>query len=243
MATHQFLGFIPARGGSKGIPRKNLRPVGGKPMLQYSFEEALKSRYIDHVFLSTDDQEIRSFGQKFKGVDCDYLRPPELASDTATTIDTMIHGIEWLEKEKGMTFENVILLQPTCPLRTVEDIDGCTKQYLESGSDSLISVDEMIQHPFDCLMPHPQKQPDGKIWRYVIDPPPGVTRRQDYPGKYYFINGAVYIRKTVALKADRKYTVPGKSELYEMPAERGVDIDTFLQLALAEALFSMKKNG
>jgi N-acylneuraminate cytidylyltransferase/CMP-N,N'-diacetyllegionaminic acid synthase len=238
MKSGKFLGFIPARGGSKGIPRKNLYPLGGKPLLQYSFEAAQKSRHLSHVLLSTDDDEILSFGKQFSGIDCSYKRPAELAQDASTTADTMIHGIQWLE-ERGLKFDNVVLLQPTCPLRSVEDIDGCIESFIKGDGDSLISVDEVMQHPFDCLTPHPAKQSDGKIWRYVIDPPPGVTRRQDYPGKYYFINGAVYIRKIESFKKDKKYTVPGKSELYEMPADRGVDIDTYLQMALAEALISM----
>jgi CMP-N,N'-diacetyllegionaminic acid synthase len=230
-----FLGFIPARGGSKGVPRKNLHPLNGKPLLQYTIEAALNSARLDHVFLSTENNEILSFGKTFAGLDCSYQRPDSLATDTATTLDALLDGIAWLEKERGLFFDHVVLLQPTSPLRLSEDIDAAIDQYANSRSESLIGVNKMIEHPSECLVEQSSSQ-----WSYLIESPAHATRRQDYLDNFYFINGAIYIRKIDALRKERTLIVKGKSELFHMPTDRGIDIDHATDLAIAEAILKSK---
>jgi CMP-N-acetylneuraminic acid synthetase len=226
-----FLGFIPARGGSKGIPRKNLFPLRGKPLIQYTIEAALSSNRLDHVFLSTEDDEISAFGKKFPGLDSVYKRPVDLASDTATTLDVLLDGIGWLEKERGQSFEHVVLLQPTSPLRLAEDIDSAIAQYEKSGADSLIGVNPMVEHPSECVI-----EENSSSWTFLAEPPEGATRRQDYKSNFHFINGGIYVRNIAALRKDRTIIVKGRSELFHMPPERGIDIDHPLDMAIAEAI-------
>jgi len=225
----KYLGFIVARAGSKGIPGKNLKKLCGKPLIQYTIEEALKSKFLDHVFLSTDGEDILSFGKKFKGLDCDYSRPSELATDEASTVDTLIHGIGWLQAQKGLSFENIVLLQPTSPLRRVIDIDEAICHYEKGNKNSLVSVNLVSENPMECV----QTEKRGG-WSYVAEPTANASRRQDYDKKFYFINGAIYIRNTKEFLKEKNLIIKNKSDLYEMPRERGVDIDTDLDFAVAE---------
>jgi CMP-N,N'-diacetyllegionaminic acid synthase len=228
-----LLGFVPARGGSKGIPRKNLITLAGRPLIQYTLEAALASVRVDDILLSTDDEEIVAFCGRF-GVATPYRRPQELSSDDAPMIAAVEHGLEWYARESGQMPDEVLVLQPTSPLRTTEDIDGAVLQFRESAADTLASVHPMAEHPHECVA----AQNGG--WHYLV-PPPAVTRRQDYRGSYYFINGAIYLARTSALLKERRFLVSGVTALYEMPRERGIDVDSPLDLACAEALLGMRQ--
>jgi N-acylneuraminate cytidylyltransferase/CMP-N,N'-diacetyllegionaminic acid synthase len=228
-----LLGFVPARGGSKGIPRKNLVALAGKPLIQYTLEAAHASARIDDILLSTDDEEIAAFCARF-GVATGYRRPPELSRDDAPMIAAVDHGLEWYARECGRKPDEVLVLQPTSPLRTAQDIDGAVGRFRENAADTLASVHPLAEHPCECVL----TQGDG--WQYLV-PPSTATRRQDYLGKYYFINGAVYLARTRVLLKERRFVVPGATLLYEMPRERGIDIDSLLDLAYAEALLGMRQ--
>lgn len=224
-----LLAFIPARGGSKGIPRKNLVLLNGKPLIQYTIEAALASHYVDAVLLSTDDQEIVEIAKRL-GVDCGYRRPVELAADNTAMIDTVEHGLLWFEQTLSRMPDEVLLLQPTSPLRTVSDIDGAVEVFRSEGADSLVSVQPMAEHPCECVV-------GGQGgWNFLFPPPEGAVRRQDYKDNYYFINGAIYLARTTTLLKKRQFVDEGKSILYVMPRERGIDIDTPLDLTVAEAI-------
>ena len=134
-----ILAIIPARGGSKGLPGKNIKPFLGKPLLAYTIEEAKRSKYITKIVLSTDDTAIAQVGKKY-GAEIPFLRPSELATDTSLAPDAYIYTIERLKNEQGYAPEIVVILQPTSPLRTVDDIDAAISLYLEKNADSVISV-------------------------------------------------------------------------------------------------------
>jgi CMP-N,N'-diacetyllegionaminic acid synthase len=224
-----LLALVPARGGSKGIPRKNLAPLAGKPLLQYTLEAALASRQIDDTLLSTDDEEIAAFAAKC-GAATRYRRPPQLAGDDTPMIAAVEHALEWYARERGLTPEAVLLLQPTSPLRTVADVDGAIARFREAGADTLASVHRLSEHPCECVVT------EGRSWHYLVPPPAAYAGRQDYPAGFFFINGALYLARTEVLRRERRFIVPGSTLLYEMPRERGIDIDSPLDLASAAAL-------
>jgi CMP-N,N'-diacetyllegionaminic acid synthase len=224
-----LLAIIPARGGSKGIPRKNMALLGGRPLVEYSIEAAKKSRFIDEILLSTDDDEIASVGRHF-GLDVSYRRPAELAEDETAMIDTLEHGLHWIGNARGRLPDEVILLQPTSPLRSVQDIDGAIALFNESGAISLVSVHPMGEHPCECIVGN------SKEWKYLAPPPGGAVRRQDYENNFFFINGAIYLTGTKTLLSRRSFVYPQETVMFVMPRERGMDIDTYLDLNIAEAI-------
>ncbi len=134
----EVLGLIPARGGSKGVPRKNLRLLCGKPLLQYTAEAALAARRLSRVILSTDDEEIAAIGRRC-GLEVPFLRPAELAADDSSTLPVVQHAVRWMESHMAR-FEAICLLQPTTPLRRAEDIDACIVLLEQSGADSVVTV-------------------------------------------------------------------------------------------------------
>ncbi|QCU90468.1 cytidylyltransferase domain-containing protein [Thiomicrorhabdus sediminis] len=231
MQAKKVLGLIPARGGSKGIPKKNLYPIMGKPLLQYSFEAVKKSRFITDVMMSTEDSDIMNFANIW-GVDTRYKRPDELATDSATTIDVVLHALDWLE-EIGELPDLLILLQPTSPLRTEYEIDGAIEQFLESGCDSLVSVHKMLEHPYKCM----QVKDDG--WEFLAKPASYVSRRQDYKNDYFAINGALYVVTPSFLREKRNFVVEGLTELYEISSIKGTDVDELADIFQVEAYLKM----
>jgi CMP-N,N'-diacetyllegionaminic acid synthase len=232
-----LLAFIPARGGSKGIPRKNLALLAGKPLIQYTLEAALASREIDDILLSTDDEEIAAFCAH-AGVTTRYRRPAPLAGDDAPMLAALEHALEWYARERGSLPQEVLVLQPTSPLRTAADIDGAVARFRQSPADTLASVHRLAEHPSECLAVE-----EGGGWRYLVPPPPSAARRQDYRGDYFFINGAVYLARTAALLRERRFVVPGATLLYEMPRAHGIDVDSLLDLAYAEAVLGRRAAG
>lgn len=231
-----LLAIIPARGGSKGVPRKNVALLGGKPLIQYSIEAAQASREVDEILLSTDDDEIAAVGQQL-GLDMRYRRPAALAGDEAGMFGTLEHGLRWFEKERGHLPDDVMLLQPTSPLRSVQDIDGAVALFRESEARSVISVNVMGEHPSECVVR------SENSWKYLAPPPDGAVRRQDYQDDFFFINGAIYLADTQALLSWRGFIHPRKTVLFVMPRERSLDIDTPLDLVFAEAVLSRLIRG
>lgn len=223
----KIMAFIPARGGSKGIPRKNLALLNGKPLIQYTLEAAQKSKKVDEIFISTEDSEIIALCRPL-GFEFPYIRPEELATDTASLVDVIIHALDWKKKNKNEIPDAVVLLQPTSPLRSTEDIDGAIEQFIIKKVDTLIGVHAMIEHPYECI------RLVGNSWSYLARPSREVYRRQDYRENFYFINGAIYIVKTDFLMKEKKLIVEGVSDIYFMSPAHGIDIDHSFQLKLAE---------
>ncbi len=208
-----ILAIIPARGGSKAIPRKNIKALSGKPLIGWTIDAAKRSSCIDRLIVSTEDEEIASVAREL-GTDVPFLRPAELAADDTPGMAPVLHAISQLPD-----YEWILLLQPTSPLRTAEDIDGIWQFCQERGAQSSVSVCEVGQHPY---------------WMYQCDAAqrlepfikgrPDVTRRQDMPSAYA-LNGALYLARTEWLLKQGSFIGP-ETLGYVMQPERSVDLDT-----------------
>lgn len=226
----KFLGIIPARGGSKGIKLKNIVDLAGKPLIAYSIECGLKSKYIDDVVVTTDSEKIAEVAREY-GAQVPFLRPEELAQDTTTTAATVAHALKQL-KELGKEYDDMVLLQPTQPLRTAEDVDGAIELYMEKGREPLISVSPVGEHPI--LMRSINS--DGKLVNILETDKD--TRRQDMP-TFYKINGCIYINETKGFSETSTYS---KFDIpYVMEQSHSVDIDEPMDLMVAE--YYLKKGN
>lgn len=213
IGTRRVLALIPARGGSKGLPGKNILSVAGRPLLAWSVDAARASRCVDRVVLSSDDNAIMAAARAC-GCDVPFVRPAALASDTATTIDVVMHALDALPG-----YELIVLLQPTSPQRTANDIDSACERLAASGAPACVSVCLVDQSPYWMY-----RLGEGQGLVPVIEPPPGVTRRQDLP-PVYALNGAVYVADAAWLRQTRAF-VTRETVAHVMPAERSIDIDT-----------------
>jgi CMP-N,N'-diacetyllegionaminic acid synthase len=221
-----MIAIITARGGSKSLPRKNVLPFCGKPLIAHTIEAAKNSSAIDQIFVSTDDEEIAGISQEF-GAEVPYMRPAELATDSASSRDVILHALLFFEAQ-GRPVDAFCLLQPTSPLRTAVDINGAFSVFHEKRADSVLSVTP-YDHPIQWAVEirdngilQPREQ--GK-----------ATRRQELV-EYYRPNGAVYMFQTDFFKNSVGYFGP-HSYGYIMPPERSVDIDTPLDFVAAETVF------
>jgi len=208
--------IIPARGGSKGIPKKNIASIGGRSLIEFSITAALDAQVPGRVCLTTDDEEIRAIGLRHH-VEAPFLRPAELSQDNSGTIPVISHALRWYEENEGFNPDHVVLLQPTCPFRSAQNIREAYELILEKKSDCLISVNEVVEHPCEYVMP------ETEGFCYVM-PPPEKPGRQNFP-EVFFINGAIYItaveyfRKTGRLFDENAI-------LYVMKRSESLDIDT-----------------
>ena len=228
----KILGLVPARGGSKGIPKKNLFPIMAKPLLQYTFEAAKESAFLDNVMLSSEDEEIQHFAQ-LHSIDIRYSRPLILASDTASTIDVVLDALSWLERA-GETPDILVLLQPTSPLRSSEDIDRAIQAFIEQDMNSMVGVHKMVEHPYKSM----HLNQDG-CWNYLAKPDKKSHRRQDYDDSYFTINGAIYIVKPDWFKKNQALVVENETELFEMSPIAGIDVDELVDIFRVEAYLKM----
>lgn len=224
-----FLAVILARGGSKRLPRKNVLDLAGKPLVVWSIESGLQSNYIDKVIVSSDDDKILTIAQKY-GSEI-IRRPEELANDTATSFDAITHTIENTEK-----YDYVVLLQPTSPLRTAEQVDEAIALLQEKEADAVISVCEMDHSPlWSNTLPE-----DGSMKDFLRDEIKN-QRSQDLE-KYYRLNGAIYICDTNRLLEEKSFLLGENIFAYKMDRESSVDIDEALDFSLAELLIDRRRS-
>lgn len=221
-----------ARGGSKGIPGKNLKPLAGKPLIAYTVEAARASGALDRLILSTDDGAIAEAGRAL-GCDVPFLRPAELARDDTPHLPVIQHAVRWLDEHAGYRPEAVMILQPTSPLRQPEDIRASIALLERSGADSALSVSEIPAHV------HPMRtlrvDETGAAVLFVTGGPvrQRINRRQDLPAAWV-MNGAIYICRTGVLFAGQPSLYGDRVVAYRMPARRGVSIDDAEDWAAAE---------
>jgi CMP-N-acetylneuraminic acid synthetase len=224
----RILGLIPARGGSKRLPRKNVLPLAGRPLIAWSIRAGLASRHITDLVVSTDDAEIADIAHRH-GATVPFMRPPELASDTASSLDVMLHALHALA-ERGQYYDYLVELQPTSPLRSGADIDAAIELARQRRADAVISV---------CRTDHPPEWsntlPDDHALRDFFRPGVRETRSQDLPVSYR-LNGAIYLFDCQRLLRTRSLDMDDKAYAYIMPRERSIDIDTALDLHIAEAI-------
>ena len=220
-----FLAIIPARGGSKRLPRKNILDLCGKPLISWSIEAALKSKYISKVVVSSDDEEILNISSNF-GADI-IKRPYELANDTATTFDAIKHTINNLEK-----YDYIVLLQPTSPLRNEKHIDEAIELLEEKQADAIVSVCEMDHSPlWSNILPE-----DGNMRGFLREEI--LNKRSQDLEKYYRLNGAVYICKTDKLLENKSFFLKDNIFAYIMDRKSSIDIDEEFDLEIAKVLIN-----
>jgi CMP-N,N'-diacetyllegionaminic acid synthase len=218
----RYLGLIPARGGSKSIPLKNIAPCAGRPLLAWTCEAALRSVRLSRVVLSTDDERIAEVGSAC-GVEVPFLRPRVLAEDATPSIDVIIHAVEALGAE-GDRFDAVVLLQPTSPLRTAAHIDGAIEVFERSGADTVVSVVE-VPHRFH---PYSLMQEDGDTLIPFIPDRATVTRRQELSTLWARNGPAVLVVASPIIKAGTLYG--SRTVGYPMGAHESLDIDSMADL-------------
>lgn len=226
----EILVIIPARGGSKRLPGKNVKLLLGKPLIAYSIEQAKQTTHTMKVVVSTDDAEIKTVSLKY-GADV-LDRPKELATDTATTMSVLHHVVKTLTAG-GYHPDIVVLLQPTCPMRLPADIDACIKKLIDTGADSVVTVREIDEPPHWMM-----QLGDGDRTNLFMKEQ--ITRKQDIP-KLYILNGAVYAIKTDVLLKQERYVMGPDNRAVIMPRERSYDIDTPEDFELVEFLMRKKK--
>lgn len=223
-----FLAIIPARGGSKRLPRKNILDLCGKPLIAWSIKAGLNSKYIDKVVVSSDDDDILNISLNF-GAET-IKRPIDLANDTATTFDAIKHTIENVEK-----YDYIVLLQPTSPLRNEKHIDEAIELLENKKADAIVSVCEMDHSPlWSNTLPK-----DGNMSNFLKDEI--LNKRSQDLEKYYRLNGAIYICKTEKLLEEKSFFLKENIFAYVMDRKSSVDIDEEMDFNMAEVLIKMSK--
>ena len=233
----KIVAIIPARGGSKGIPHKNIKPLNGRPLIHYAIELAMEAQkrgiITDHI-VSTDSEKIASIA-KDSGGNVPFLRPAELATDDSPVIDTAIHAVNWWEKNHGDTIHSILILQPTNPLTAGEDLENSIRYYLKNQPEAkcLISVCD-AQHVRLPTLYHKK----GKRLEQILKEVNPTERRQALQ-KLYWRNGAVYITRRDLLLKEKKI-ISENPLFYEMPRSRSVAIDDMFDWSLAEMLIRLQ---
>lgn len=234
--SKRILAIVPARSGSKGLPGKNIKEFCGKPLIAWSIEQGRGSKYIDRVIVSTDSQEIAQIAETY-GAEVPFLRPSELAVDTATSIEVLSHVINFL-LDRGESFEYIVLLEPTSPLRDVHDIDGAIEALEQSPKgESIVGV---------CLVEacHPSflYELNGGLLAPYIDKPIKNSRRQDLIGSFYFLEGSIYVSRVDSLLTRRSF-YHEKTLPWIVSREKSIEIDEYYDFIQAEAVMSAKLRG
>lgn len=229
----KILGIIPARGGSKGVPKKNIKLLNGKPLIAYTIEAARRAKSLSHVIISTESSEIARIAKRF-GAKVPFFRPKKLANDTATTLSVLQHALKEYERISGKKFSHVLLLQPTTPLRTPQDIDQAVRLMAKKRSkDALISC-------YNGEGVHPRIMYTARSGRneLFVAAPKEMTRRQNFE-RVYVRNGAIYlIPRELLLKGQ----MIGKNPLImEMPRWRSINIDNPEDFELARIILKYGK--
>lgn len=222
------IAIIPARSGSKGLPDKNIKELCGKPLMAYSIEAALKSGCFDEVFVSTDSEKYAEIAMGY-GADASFLRSAEMSTDTAGSWDVVREVLAVFEKQ-GKVFDKIMLLQPTSPLRTNEDIIGALELMEKKKANSVLGVTEAEHSPIWCnTIPE-----DGCMDNFVDDKYANLPR-QALP-KFYRLNGAIYLIRREELRMKKMFCE--RCFAYFMPGNRSVDIDNIIDFWLAEKLLA-----
>ena len=217
MAAPIVLGLIAARGGSKGIPGKNIKPLAGKPLMGWTIEAALQSR-LDRVVVSTDDDEVARVARSC-GADVPFTRPSDLAQDDSPHIPVLMHALDWLDEHEDWRPDYIMSLQATSPFRIASDINAAIELAVQHNADAVASVSETDSHPYVTK----SVLPDGTLAEF-ISTDVKYLRRQDLPAAYR-LNGDINLQRCVTLKRDRTWVPPGAMALV-MPKSRSGDIDT-----------------
>ncbi|MBV5337938.1 MAG: acylneuraminate cytidylyltransferase family protein [Deltaproteobacteria bacterium] len=233
---NSVLGIIPARGGSKRLPHKNILPLAGNPLISYTINAGLYSHYIDELMVSTDDNEIARISVNF-GAKVPFIRPPDLAQDDTSTFAVVQHVIDYYKNEEGKLFEYIVLLQPTSPLRDGVDIDNAMSLMQANKADAVISVSQPDHTPLWCNTLPEDLSMEGFLRDDV------KFKRSQELDRYYRLNGAIYICKTSRLLEEKTFFLKNRIYAHIMKQEKSIDIDTMLDLMLCEILLSERMSA
>ena len=228
-----ILAVIPARGGSKSVPRKNITKIDGRPLISYTISSALEVDRLTDIIVSTDDSEIGSISKEL-GVDVPFIRPPNLATDNSQSAPVIEHALKYMEKLRGFNYDAILMLQPTSPLRTSSHINEAIDLYNTEECDSVVSIVSVGgNHPLRM------KKLDGnRLSNYVDQKSWNMLPRQVLP-EVYIRNGAIYVTRRDVLINESSFT-GSDSRAYIMPSKRSVNIDTFHDLIVARNELSLQ---
>lgn len=226
------IAIIPARGGSKGIPGKNIKLIGGKPLIAWTIDSAIVSKYIDRVIVSTDSDEIASVSKNY-GAEIPFKRPAKLATDEASSESVVLHALRWIKKNEGKEYDYFILLQPPLPLRTTKHIDGAIEKIVNDPiAKTLLSITKATTNPYLIEIINKKGYLEDFIERQER-----IVRRQDIPSIYQ-INGAIYLIKSKDFLEKKSFYISPMS-YYLMSRRSSVDLDDNFDFTLAEFLISV----
>jgi CMP-N-acetylneuraminic acid synthetase len=228
----KVLGIITARGGSKGIPGKNLKPLGGRALLAYTVDAARDSGALDRVIVSTEDSAIADAARAL-GCEVPFMRPAELSRDETPHLPVIQHATEWMREHAGYQPDAVMILQPTSPLRSADDIAAVARLLESSGADSVVSVTEVTAHAHPMRMLLVDNRGDAVLFATGEPVRRRINRRQDLPPAWV-MNGAIYACRTGVLFAAEPSLYGDRVVAYAMPADRSVSIDDYEDWAAAE---------
>jgi CMP-N,N'-diacetyllegionaminic acid synthase len=218
--------IIPARGGSKGVRRKNIAPVGGRPLLAWTIETARAARTVNRIVVTTDDAEIAKIANDHNA-EVPFLRPASLATDYTSGMDVLLHAVRWLEENEGYHSDWVLLLQPTSPLRTAEDIDTAFSIATAHNADAVVSANPAQTHPYWMK----KIESDGRFSEFFEQQKVDANRQELPPA--FALNGAIYLIKNKTLLSQQNF-FNSRTYAYVMPQERSLDVDTEWDLHLAD---------
>ncbi len=229
MKKIKVLAVIPARGGSKGLPRKNIRNLANKPLIAHAIEEAKKCKLIDRLIVSTDDEEIAEVAKRY-GAEVPFLRPKELATDEISIIPVLKHTIEFFESN-GYAIENIVSIQPNNPLITTEEIGKIIEKLLNTNCDSVVSIVKMHEHPYRAM------KLEGDKLKPLFPEHEKYLQRQDLP-EFYRFSGAIYARKAELIKNwnGKDFALGDDVRGVVVDEKKAIDIHTEIDLKLAELL-------
>lgn len=222
---NSILCIIPARGGSKGLPGKNIKELSGKPLIAYSIEQAKGAKYVDRIIVSTENREIADIARRY-GAEVPFMRPRKLATDDCSIIDVLLHAMDWMENKEKCKFDILALLHATAPLRTSEDIDNSIKLLVDKKADNVFSVSDAYRNPYFNMVEMREGGTAGLVKKGQFN------TRQAAP-KVFDMNASIYVWWKDVLRK-KKSVFLKKSHVYVMPRERSVDIDDNVDFKIAE---------
>jgi CMP-N-acetylneuraminic acid synthetase len=233
LKNKRILAITLARGGSKGIIKKNIKPICDLPLISFTISEALKSKYISRYIISTDDVEIQKIAIEH-GAEAPFLRPKDLSSDNASSVSALQHAVNWSENDEGLQYDYIVELMCTNPLKNTADIDFSIEKLNQTNADSVIAVHKLEDH-------HPvriKKIIGDKIVDFVKEEP--ESRRQDLKPEAYIRSGSIYALKRNHLMKDGRRYGSENSRPYILPKERAINIDTEIDFTIAELMIRKK---
>ena len=236
----KVVGFVFARGGSKGVPRKNIRPLAGKPLIGHAIETGLASQYIERMVVSTDDEEIAAVARRY-GADVPFMRPPELATDKAPEWKAWQHAIRAVQDESSGDFDIFVCLPATAPLRAVEDVDACIETLLaDSTVDLVITVSPAHHNPYFNMIVLDENRSARLVMEAAGVTNGPIARRQDAPVVYDQTTVCYAARPEFVLNSTRQFD--GRVRAVVVPPDRALDIDTELDFQFAEFLLQQEQH-